>query len=70
MPLLGYKIETTTDNFARMVRKNRLLVDNSLMIKEFLEGQDVSLITRPRRFGKTLNLSIIRVTDQVRPHSL
>ena len=59
MPLVGNKIETTTDNFGAMVRKNCLLVDKTLMIKEFLEGQEISLITRPRRFGKTLNMSML-----------
>ena len=31
------------------------------MIKDFLEYQDtVALITRPRRFGKTLNMTMLR----------
>lgn len=60
MPLVGKKIETTNDNFGDRVRKEYLLVDKTLMIKAFWEGQDVSLITRPRRFGKTLNLSMLQ----------
>ena len=59
MRLVGKKIETTTDSFAAMVRENCLLVDKTLMIKDFIEGQKVSLITRPRRFGKTLNMSML-----------
>ncbi len=59
MPLVGRKIETTSDNFCAMVREGCLLVDKTLMIKEFFEGQKVSLITRPRRFGKTLNMSML-----------
>ena len=39
MPLVGKKIETTNDNFGDMARENCLLVDKTLMIKEFLEGQ-------------------------------
>ena len=36
------------------------VVDKSLMIKEFLDsGAKVTLITRPRRFGKTLNMSML-----------
>ena len=35
-------------------------VDKSLMIKEFLERRsEVTLVTRPRRFGKTLNMSML-----------
>lgn len=35
-------------------------VDKTLMIKEFLDrGSDVTLITRPRRFGKTINMSMM-----------
>lgn len=37
-------------------------VDKTLMIKEFLdERPQVSLFTRPRRFGKTLNMDMFRV---------
>ncbi len=60
MPLVGHTIETTTAIFSNMVINNRLLVDKTLMIKEFIEGKTVSLITRPRRFGKTLNMSMLQ----------
>ena len=37
-------------------------VDKTLMIKEFLDQKPlVSLFTRPRRFGKTLNMDMLRV---------
>ncbi|MEE0775259.1 MAG: AAA family ATPase, partial [Merdibacter sp.] len=36
------------------------VVDKSLMIQDFLSrGNEVTLITRPRRFGKTLNMSMM-----------
>lgn len=60
MPLIGHKIETTSANFGNKVRNNCLLVDKTLMIKEFLESQEVSLIVRPRRFGKTSALSMLQ----------
>ncbi len=60
MPFIGHKIETTTDNFGNLIRKNCLFVDKSLMIKEFFDGMDVSVIIRPRRFGKTINLSMLQ----------
>ena len=37
-------------------------VDNTLMIRDFLDKKPmVSLFTRPRRFGKTLNMDMLRV---------
>ena len=37
-------------------------VDKTLLIKEFLDSKPlVSLFTRPRRFGKTLNMDMLRV---------
>ena len=37
-------------------------VDKTMMIKEFLDEKPlVSLFTRPRRFGKTLNMDMLRV---------
>ena len=41
-------------------------VDKTLMIKEFLDQKPlVSLFTRPRRFGKTLNMDMIRVFFEI-----
>jgi len=50
------------DDF-RKVRENKncYYVDKSIMIKDFIELNDeVALITRPRRFGKTLNMTMLR----------
>ena len=51
------------DDF-RKVRETKTesyYVDKSLIIKDFLDyEQEVTLITRPRRFGKTLNMTMIR----------
>lgn len=46
----------------RKVRENHCYyVDKTLMIKNFIEMQDeVVLIARPRRFGKTMNATMIR----------
>jgi hypothetical protein len=35
-------------------------VDKSLFIQEIIDGPDVVLVTRPRRFGKTLNMTMLR----------
>ena len=43
------------------IRANRsFYIDKSMLIREWWECRDdVTLITRPRRFGKTLNLSML-----------
>ena len=54
------KIPIRTKSFSRLVEGNYNFVDKTLMIKEFLDrGTDVTLITRPRRFGKTINMSMM-----------
>ena len=41
-------------------------VDKTLLIKEFLDKKPlVSLFTRPRRFGKTLNMDMLRVFFEI-----
>ena len=47
-------------DFEKLIRKNNFYVDKTMFIKEWWENDDdVTLITRPRRFGKTLNLSMV-----------
>ena len=54
------KIPIGTKSFSRLIEGNYYFVDKTLMIKEFLDrGSDVTLITRPRRFGKTMNMSMM-----------
>ncbi len=46
-------------NFEQMIINDRFYIDKTSFIKEWWEyGDAVTLITRPRRFGKTLNLSM------------
>jgi hypothetical protein len=48
-------------DFQTIIEKDLYYVDKSLLIKDVLDsGAEVTLITRPRRFGKTLNLSMLR----------
>ena len=45
------------EDFRKILNKNLYYVDKTEMIKELLDDRgEVNLITRPRRFGKTLNL--------------
>ena len=49
------------EDFKKFKEENLYLVDKTLLIKELLDsGTQTTLITRPRRFGKTLNLSMVR----------
>ena len=50
-----------TEDFARVIDKKLDFVDKSLFIKEIFDDKatDVLVITRPRRFGKTFNLSML-----------
>lgn len=49
------------DDFAEIREKNYYFVDKSRFVQEILDNKDkVTLITRPRRFGKTLNLSLLK----------
>lgn len=49
------------DDFEEIVQKGYYYADKTLMIKELLDRKGkVNLFTRPRRFGKTLNLSILK----------
>ena len=49
------------DDFRIIRELEQYYVDKTLMIKDFIEyGNKVTLITRPRRFGKTLNMTMLR----------
>lgn len=47
-------------DFEAIIKDNAFYVDKTLFIREWWENLDsVTLITRPRRFGKTLNMSMV-----------
>ena len=49
------------DDFREIREQGYYYVDKTLMINDFLTNKNkVALITRPRRFGKTLNMTMIR----------
>ncbi|MCI8529700.1 MAG: AAA family ATPase [Lachnospiraceae bacterium] len=46
--------------FHKMIEENKFYIDKTDFIREWWEyGATVTLITRPRRFGKTLNMSML-----------
>ena len=53
-------INIGAQRFDKLRERNSFYIDKTGFIKEWWEqGSDVTLITRPRRFGKTLNMSTI-----------
>ena len=47
--------------FDKIVENDCFYIDKTMFIKEWWENQDdVTLITRPRRFGKTLNMDMLK----------
>lgn len=49
------------DDFEKLITRGYYFIDKTLLVKELLDKKgDVNLFTRPRRFGKTLSLSILK----------
>ena len=49
------------DDFEKLITRGYYFIDKTMLIKELLDKKgDVNLFTRPRRFGKTLNMSILQ----------
>lgn len=49
-----------TQDFETLIKENCFYIDKTLFIKEWWDSKDaVTLITRPRRFGKTLNMNML-----------
>ena len=57
---MSRKIFAGLDNFKKIINSNGLYVDKSELISELLNfGDEVVAIARPRRFGKSLNMSML-----------
>jgi hypothetical protein len=48
------------DDFKELIDENGYFIDKSLLIQEVIDGNKVVLFPRPRRFGKTLNMTMLR----------
>ncbi len=54
------KLPIGVSDFKKMIEKDYYYVDKTLLIKEIIDsGDTIILLPRPRRFGKTLNLSMM-----------
>lgn len=55
------KLPVGVDSFEKIRNGNYYYVDKTMLIEQVLdEGSEVTLFTRPRRFGKTLNMSMLK----------
>jgi len=55
------KLDLGNSDFKSIIENNNYFVDKSLLISEVIDCQNqVILLPRPRRFGKTLNLSMLQ----------
>ncbi len=55
------ELDLGNSDFKSIIENNNYFVDKSLLIKEVIRAQkQVILLPRPRRFGKTLNLSMLK----------
>ena len=60
MIALGRTIGIGIQDFEDIIKRDCFYIDKTSFIKEWWENEDsVTLITRPRRFGKTLNMSML-----------
>ena len=56
------RIPIGIDDFDNLIRENYYFADKSLFIKAIMEAEDakIILLPRPRRFGKSLNMSMMK----------
>lgn len=55
------KLPVGIDSFEKIRRNKFYYIDKTKLIEQLVEtGGEVTLFTRPRRFGKTLNMSMLK----------
>jgi hypothetical protein len=65
------KLPIGKSDFKKIIEDNYCYVDKTLFIKEVIDKDDtILLIPRPRRFGKTLNLSMLKYFYDCCPETL
>ena len=64
---MARKIGIGNQDFKKIREKDNFYVDKTDFIRQWWESEDaVTLITRPRRFGKTLNMSMVEICGKER----
>ncbi len=60
------KLPIGVDNFEKLIQEDFYYVDKTGMIAELLKNwSEVNLFTRPRRFGKSLNMSMLKTFFEI-----
>ena len=60
------KLSIGIENFTKLQTEDFYYVDKTMLIKELLDNwAEVNLFTRPRRFGKTLNMSMLKAFFEI-----
>ncbi|MES2200457.1 MAG: AAA family ATPase, partial [Chlamydiota bacterium] len=64
------KLPIGIDDYKEIIEDGYAYVDKTLLIQEIIErGTKLALIPRPRRFGKTINMSMLRYFFENKAHS-
>ena len=54
------QVSIGVQDYAKLIENNSFYVDKTSFIREWWNGgDDVTLITRPRRFGKTITMNML-----------
>jgi len=65
------KLAVGESDFKKIITENFYYVDKSLFIKEIIDrGDTILLLPRPRRFGKTINISMLKYFYDCCPEDL
>ena len=63
---MNKKLPIGIDGFEKIRKNNFYYVDKTMLVVELLQNWgEVNLFTRPRRFGKTLNMSMLKCFFEV-----
>jgi ethanolamine utilization cobalamin adenosyltransferase len=54
------RLDIGNSDFKDIILNQRYYIDKTLLIRDVLNGSKVTLLPRPRRFGKTLNMTMLR----------
>ena len=60
------KLPVGIDDFRKIRENDYYYVDKTNLIRDIIDnGSEVTLFTRPRRFGKTLNMSMLKAFFEI-----
>ena len=60
------KLPAGSSEFKKIIDGNFYYIDKTMLVKDIWDEGEVILITRPRRFGKTLNMTMLKCFFDIR----